>query len=74
MATSLESLRISNSKIAEFRNLRGLRIIDDIERFYLFDELLGEGKFGSVYKAFNKTSNQKCAIKICDKLRIERSE
>lgn len=46
-----------------------LGLPEDIERFYLFGQILGQGAYGTVRYGVNKHSNMECAVKVLPKQR-----
>lgn len=47
----------------------GLGLPEDIERFYLFGQIIGQGAYGTVRYAYNKHTNMECAVKVLPKHR-----
>ena len=50
-----------------FNDLRGFRQVENIRDLYTFDEKLGAGQFGTVFRGTNLIANKECAIKVVDK-------
>ena len=53
-------IEISQEKFIQLRQ-------EDIKKFYKFEEIVGEGSFGSVYRALCIKSKEERAIKIIKK-------
>ena len=48
-----------------------MREKEDYNKYYLLEEELGRGGFGTIYKALNKENNQEKALKIMEKKTVE---
>lgn len=60
MYDSFGRIGISQEKFIQLRQ-------EDIKKFYKFEEIVGEGSFGSVYRALCIQSKEERAIKIIKK-------
>jgi serine/threonine protein kinase len=57
-----------------FNELRGFRKTKDINELYSFGKKLGAGQFGTVFEGFNIKSETKCAIKVIEKKKAQKSQ
>ena len=57
-----------------FNDFKGVRKVNDIHEHYKFEEKLGQGQFGTVYKGVFLKTNTQCAIKIIEKTLAQKTE
>ena len=43
----------ANKHLLDFKNLRELRLVDDITKLYTWKRKLGNGQYGTVHEAFH---------------------